>query len=294
MHTNTRLAFLPVALLAQAAFGQGQQVDFSTVEIKTHEVAGSIHYLEGQGGNVGLSVGDDGVIMIDDQFAPLSEKLTAAIRKLSEKPIRFLINTHVHGDHVGGNENFGKMGIAIVAHDNVRGRLTKGVNNQPPPPAVAWPIVTYADSVVFHLNGDTVTVKKVANSHTDGDSVIHFANANVIHAGDVFRTTGYPGVDANNGGTVKGTIEALQTIIEMAGPDTKIIPGHGTVSTRQDVIEFRNMVVELEKRISGLIRQGMTEEQVIAAKPTADLDERWGSPERFLPGFYQALKKETT
>ncbi len=193
--TQSKLALcsVPVALFAAgAAFAQGQQQDFSAVQIKTHQVAGNVYYLEGQGGNVGLLVGDDGVLMIDDQFAPLSEKLLAAIRALSDKPIRMLVNTHVHGDHTGGNENFGKLGIDIVAHDNVRVRLARGVNGAAPSPAVALPVVTYGDTMSLHLNGETVTIAKLPPSHTDGDSYIHFAKADVIHAGDVFRTVGYP------------------------------------------------------------------------------------------------------
>jgi glyoxylase-like metal-dependent hydrolase (beta-lactamase superfamily II) len=281
----------PLALLAQGVFAQGQQ-DFSAVEIKVHQVAANIYYLEGSGGNVGVSIGDDGVVMIDDQFAPLTEKLVAAIRTLSQGPIRFVINTHIHGDHTGGNENLGKMGIPIVAHDNVAVRLAQGVNGGAPAPAAARPAVTFAESVTLHLNGDTVRVIKVPPAHTDGDSIIHFVNANVIHMGDVFRTTGYPGVDANNGGTVKGTVEALQIAIDLAGPDTKILPGHGTLTDRAALVEFRDMVAEVQKRLTDLIRQGMTLEQVVAAQPTADLDARWGSFERFLPGFYNALKQE--
>ncbi len=295
MHTQTKLALctVPFALLAVgAACAQGQQPDFSAVQIKTHQVGGNVYYLEGQGGNVGLLVGDDGVLMIDDQFAPLSEKLLAAIRALSDKPIRMLINTHVHGDHTGGNENFGKLGIDIVAHDNVRMRLARGVNNGPPAPAAALPVVTFGDSMSMHLNGETVTVGKLPPSHTDGDVYIHFANADVIHTGDSFRTVGYPGVDFNNGGSVKGTIEALQALVDMAGPSTKILPGHGVVVTRAEVAAFRDLTVELQKRFTDLVRQGMTLEQVVAAKPTADLDAKYGSSERLIPAFYNAVKAE--
>ncbi len=304
MQTQSKLAlcFVPVALCAAGgALAQGQQQDFSAVQIKTHQVAGNIYYLEGQGGNVGLLVGDDGVLMIDDQFAPLSEKLLAAIRALSDKPIRMLINTHVHGDHTGGNENFGKMGIDIVAHDNVRGRLARGVNNAPPAPAAALPVVTFGDRMKLHLNGETVTIGKLPPAHTDGDSFIHFAKADVIHTGDVFRTTGYPGVDGNNGGTVKGTIETLQELVDMAGPNTKIIPGHGVVSTRADVAAFRTNTIEAQRRITELIKQGMTVEQVVAANPTADLATKFvtsgpapdaAATQRFLTAFYNALKSE--
>jgi glyoxylase-like metal-dependent hydrolase (beta-lactamase superfamily II) len=286
------LCSLSALLAAPAAWAQGGQQDFSQVQIKVHAVAGSVHYLEGAGGNVGLLVGDDGVLMIDDQFAPLSEKLVAAIRTLSNKDIRMLINTHIHGDHTGGNENFGKMGIDIVAHDNVRVRLARGVNNGPPSPAVALPVVTYGDEMTLHLNGETVKIGKLPPAHTDGDSYIHFINADVIHAGDVFRTVGYPGVDFNNGGSVKGTIEALQALVDMAGPSTKILPGHGVVATREDVAAFRDLAADLQKRFTDLIRQGMTLEQVVAAKPTADLDEKYGSSERLIPAFYNAVKAE--
>jgi glyoxylase-like metal-dependent hydrolase (beta-lactamase superfamily II) len=307
-HSQQRLALwaLPTAMLgAPVVLAQGQQ-DFSKVEIKVHQVATNLHYLEGQGGNVGVLVGDDGVLMIDDQFAPLSEKLTAAIRTLSQKPIRMLINTHVHGDHTGGNENFAKMGVDIVAHDNVRVRLARSVANPPPPPAaalaaVALPVVTYGDTMKLHLNGETVIIGKLPPAHTDGDSYIRFVNADVLHVGDVFRTVGYPGVDGNNGGTVKGTLDALQAIVDMAGPNTKIIPGHGVVSTREDVAAFRANTIEAQRRFTDLIKQGMTLEQVVAANPTADLATKFAtsSPppdematQRFLTAFYNAVKSE--
>jgi glyoxylase-like metal-dependent hydrolase (beta-lactamase superfamily II) len=290
--SKLKLCSIPLALfVAGSAFAQAQQ-DFSAVQIKTHRVSDNVYYLEGQGGNVGLLVGDDGVLMIDDQFAPLSEKLLAAIRALSDKPIRLLVNTHIHGDHTGGNENFGKLGIDIVAHDNVRLRLARGVNNAPPAPAVALPVVTYADSMSLHMNGETVTIGKLPPSHTDGDSYIHFAKADVIHTGDSFRTVVYPGVDFNNGGSVKGTIAALQKLVDMSGPNTKILPGHGVVVTRAEVAAFRDLTVELEKRFTDLIRQGMTLEQVVAAKPAADLEAKYGSSERLIPAFYNAVKAE--
>jgi glyoxylase-like metal-dependent hydrolase (beta-lactamase superfamily II) len=293
-HSQFKLAVwsLPVTVFAAGAVSAQGQQDFSAVEIKTHTVAGNVRYLEGAGGNVGLLVGDDGVLMIDDQFAPLSDKLMAAIRALSDKPIRMLVNTHIHGDHTGGNENFGKLGIDIVAHDNVRVRLARGVNGGAPSPAVALPVVTFGDTMSLHLNGERVTVGKLPPAHTDGDAYIRFANADVIHAGDVFRTIGYPGVDFNNGGSVKGTIEALQALVDLSGPNTKILPGHGVVSTREDVAAFRDLAIELQKRFTDLIRQGMTLEQVVAANPTADLDEKYGSSERLIPAFYNAVKAE--
>jgi cyclase len=294
--SNRRLTLallsLPFTLgLARGVAAQGQP-DFSAVQIKVHPVAGNFYYLEGQGGNVGVLVGDDGVLMIDDQFAPLTEKLVAAVRTISNKPIKLLVNTHVHGDHTGGNANVGGMGIKIIAHDNVRTRLAKGVNGGEPSPPVALPVVTFGDTLSVHMDGEDIMVGKLPPAHTDGDSYIRFPKADVIHVGDVFRTTGYGLVDFGNGGSVKGTIAALQAIIDMAGPNTKILPGHGVVSTRDDVAAFRDMTVELQRRISDLIRQGMTLEQVIAAKPTADLDAKYGSPDRILPGFYNAIKAE--
>lgn len=287
MNKKAHLALLGITwLLGSAAYSQQ---DFSNVEVTVNEVGGGVYYLAGAGGNVGILVGGEGVFMVDDQFAPLSDKLVAAIRTVSDAPIRFLVNTHIHGDHNGGNENFAAMGVPIMAHYNVRARM---VNTDMPRPPEGRPILTYGDRVTVSLNGQDIEIVKVPPAHTDGDSIVHFTGADVIHAGDVFRTTGYPGVDAGNGGTVSGTIEALDMIIDMAGPETRIIPGHGDVSTRDDVVEFRDMVVEVRRRLSDLIDQGMTLEQVIAADATADLDERWGSFERFLPGFYQALSNE--
>jgi glyoxylase-like metal-dependent hydrolase (beta-lactamase superfamily II) len=297
------LCSLPIALLAVGS-ALAQQ-DFSVIQIRTNQVAGNLYYLDGQGGNaggnVGVLVGDDGVFVIDDQFAPLSEKLLTAIKALSNKPIRMLVNTHVHGDHTGGNENFGKLGLDIVAHDNVRVRLAKGVNGAAPAPSVALPVVTYGDKMTMHLNGETITIGKLPPAHTDGDSFIHFAKADVIHTGDVFRTTGYPGVDGNNGGTVKGTIDALQALVDMAGPNTKILPGHGVISTRDDVARFRANTIEAQRRMTDLIKQGMTVEQVIAANPTADLAPKFvttgpqpdaAATQRFLTAFYNAIKSE--
>jgi len=274
-------------LLSQAGLAQGQ--DFSTVEIKVHRVQGNIYYLEGSGGNIGVLAGDDGVVMVDDQFAPLTDKIIAAIGTISDEPIQLIVNTHIHGDHNGGNENFAEMGVAIVAHDNVRTRI---IETDPPRPDSARPVITYRDRVSFYVNGETINVIKVPAAHTDGDSIVHFVDSNVIHAGDVFRTTGYPGVDAANGGSVNGTVSALDAIVRLSDFNTKIVPGHGVVATREDVIEFREMVIEVRERILKLLDQNMTVDQIVAAAPTADLDARWGSFERFLPGFVQALAAE--
>ena len=272
------------ASIGTASFAQTQ--DWDSIQITPHEVAAGLYYLEGSGGNIGLLIGDDGIIMIDDQFAPLSDKILAAIRGISDKPIRFLINTHVHGDHTGGNANFGGMGIPIVASDNVYLRLSQGGAA-----AAALPVLTFSGPVALHLNGQDISVLPAPPAHTDGDSYIYFKGSDVIHAGDVFRTIAYPRVDTENGGTFEGTLRALQMLIDLAGPNTKIIPGHGVVSTRDDVIAFRDMAIEVRDRVSRLKREGKSLEQIVAAKPTADLDAKWsfGPPDLLLPVLYAEL-----
>ena len=275
----TWMLLLPLS--SQPASAQGP--DFSNVEVTAHPVAGGVYYLEGADGNIGLSVGEDGVVMIDDQFAPLTDKIVAAIRELSNGEIRFLINTHVHGDHTGGNENLGRMGVLILARDEVRVRLADAQASE------ALPVLTYSESITIHLNGDEVHAFPVPPAHTDGDSYILFRDADVLHLGDVFRTTGFPYIDLANGGTLDGTIAALGVAIGMAGPNTKIIPGHGAVSTRNDVIEFRDMILDVKGRVAELVDKGMSFDEVAAEQPTADYDEKWGDPERFLRGVYAGV-----
>jgi cyclase len=262
------------------------QQDFSSVEIIPHHVAGSVYYLEGRGGNIGLSIGDDGVVMIDDQFAPLTDKILAAIGSLSDQEIKFLINTHVHGDHTGGNENLGKMGVLILARDEVRVRLSAQS------PEEALPVLTYSDAITIHLNGEEVYAFPVPPAHTDGDTFIHFRDSDVIHSGDVFRTTAFPVIDTNNGGTLVGTIAALGRLVGEAGPDTKILPGHGVVSTRMDVIGFRDMVMDITDQVAEMVEQGMSYDQVAEANPTLSYNERYGDPERFLRAVFSELGGE--
>lgn len=277
------LGLLAALLVVIAMNAQRGDVDWDAVEIATHHVRGTVHYVTGQGGNIGLSIGEDGVIMIDDQFAPLTDRIVAAIREISNGDIRFLINTHVHGDHTGGNENLGRMGILILAQDRVRVRLAKSL------PEVALPTLTYSEDITVHLNGEEVHVFPVPASHTDGDSVIYFKDSDVMMVGDVFRTVAFPVIDRNNGGTLTGTVETLGIIAGGAGVATQIVPGHGIVSTREDVIEFRDMVIDVADRVSDLVDQGMTYEQVTAANPTAMYEAKWGSPERFLTAVYEEL-----
>jgi cyclase len=278
MRSALRLVVATLALtsfsLPSATSGQGR--DMSQVQIIPHQVTQGVYYLEGQGGNIGLSIGEDGVVMIDDQFAPLTDRIVAAIRQLNQGEIRFVINTHVHGDHTGGNENLGRMGILILARDAVRVRLEATA------PALALPVLTFSESISIHLNGEEVRTIPLPPAHTDGDSYIHFVNADVLHTGDVFRTTGYPYMDLANGGSLDGLIEALGIAIGLAGPNTKILPGHGRVVGRAEVIAHRDMVLDVKARVAALVAQGMNIDQILAARPTAQYDQGMDSPERFL------------
>jgi len=248
--------------------------DLDDVEISVHPVSGNVSYLEGSGGNIGLFVGEDGVFLIDDQYAPLTERIVAAIRTVSDEPIRFLINTHMHPDHVGGNENFGKMGTLIFGHDNVRSQMAIAGYEQEPP------LITYSKDMSFHINGERVHVFKTPDAHTNGDSYIHFEGSNVVHTGDVYRTTSYPYIDTANGGSFLGTIRAYDLLINMSDADTKIIPGHGVISNVADVRTFRDMLLVIRDRIGAAIDEGMTLEQAQGAGLTAEYDERWDSGRR--------------
>tara|TARA_B100000929_G_scaffold214399_2_gene171315 strand:- start:2471 stop:3268 length:798 start_codon:yes stop_codon:yes gene_type:complete len=259
------------------------QRDLSGVDIVANHVAGSFYYLQGAGGNIGLSIGEDGVVMIDDQFAPLTDKILEAIRELNDGEIRFVINTHVHPDHTGGNENLGNMGILILARDEVRVRLSASQ------PKEALPVLTYSDAITIHLNGEEVYAFPVAPAHTDGDTFIHFRNSDVIHAGDVFRTTAFPVIDTNNGGTLDGTLEALGTLVGKSGPDTKIVPGHGEVSSRTEVMGFRDMILDVKSKVAPMVERGLNYEEVAAANPTSAYNARYGDPERFLRAVYSEL-----
>lgn len=284
-HLCLQSLLLPLITITFSTSAFAQQ-DFTNVEIIPRHVAGSVYYLEGRGGNIGLSIGEDGIVMIDDQYAPLTDKIVAAIRGLSEGEIRFLINTHAHGDHTGGNENLGNMGVLILARDEVRVRLAQQA------PEIALPVLTYSDAVTIHLNGEEVHAFSVPPAHTDGDTFIHFKDSDVVHTGDVFRTTAFPVIDTNNGGTLKGTLEALGRLIGVVGPNTKILPGHGVVSSRDDVIGFRDMVLDVSGQVAGLLEMNMSYEQVAAADPSAAYNAQYGDPDRFLRALFIELGGE--
>jgi len=274
---------LTVLFLVFVAATATAQVKADEVEIKTYEVvAGKIYMLEGQGGNLGVSIGEDGVFLIDDQYAPLTEKIVAAIAKLSDKPIRFVLNTHWHGDHTGGNENLGKAGTLIVAHDNVRVRMSSeqfiaAFNSKTPPsPKDALPVVTFNDAVTFHFNGDEIHAFHVAPAHTDGDSIVHFRKADVLHMGDVFFNTIYPFIDTGAGGSIDGMIAAVERTLPLIDEKAKLIPGHGPVGDKASLTAYLEMLRGVRDAIAPLVAAGKSVEEVVAAKPTAPFDEKWG------------------
>ena len=252
------------------------------VQIKATQVAEGIHMLMGKGGNIGVLVGPDGTFVIDDQFAPLSKKIQTAIKDLGGDDPRFLINTHFHGDHTGGNENFGRLGTTIVSHDNVRERLKNGSfiqafgMNSAPAPDKALPVITFSEEMHFHINGETVKAIHAAQAHTDGDSFIHFENANVIHAGDLFFNGFYPFMDAANGGSLKGLIKAADQILALSNDKTKIIPGHGPLADKAQLKAYRDMLATAYDRLIQLKNEGVSAEDAVVQGPLDDLDEQWG------------------
>ncbi|MCW8933547.1 MAG: MBL fold metallo-hydrolase [Gammaproteobacteria bacterium] len=274
---------------------------FQKVEIESIDLGNGIYMLMGKGGNIGISVGDDGVFMIDDQFAPLTPKIKSAIKKLSDKPIRFMINTHWHYDHTGGNENLGNDGVVIVAHNNVRERMSKdgfieAFNKKiPASPKLALPVITFNDTVNFHLNNLDINVIHQRNAHTDGDSIVLFKSANVIHMGDTFFNGLYPFIDGSSKGSVNGMIKATDYVLAISDDKTKIIPGHGPLGDRKSLKEFRSMLIIVRDRMQKLMDQGKTLDEIITLKPNADFDKAWGetflSPEMFLKVLYSAMPK---
>jgi glyoxylase-like metal-dependent hydrolase (beta-lactamase superfamily II) len=268
------------------------QSNLDKVTIQSTRLAEGVYMLEGAGGNIGASVGEDGVILIDDQFAPLTDKIVFAVRQVTDRPVRFVINTHWHGDHTGGNENFANRGAWIVAHDNVRTRMSSEQFNRiwkqaiPASPRGALPVVTFSDNMNFHVNGQDIHVFHVEKAHTDGDAIVHFENRNVIHMGDCFWNGYYPLIDVGAGGSVRGMIRAASAGLLLADGTTKIIPGHGAVGNREDLRAFRDMLIEVEKRIQALVIEGKTADEIARARPLADLDPKWGSgfmkPDMFL------------
>jgi len=295
-----RVMLAMVAILAAAAYSQAQgQPDFSKVEIKTTKLANNFYTLDGQGGTIGVLTGPDGIFMVDTQFAPLSGKISAAIKQISNQPIRFIVNTHVHPDHTGGNENFQKMGAVLISRNELRDRLAHPVpaaNGAPgtPAPEAALPLITYEGQLTFHMDGEDVRLIPIPRAHTDGDTLVYFPKSDVIMTGDFYRSIQYPNMDRANGGSLNGLLDGLGRLIGMAGPNTKIVPGHGPVVSRADVIAHRDMVLAIRDKVSQLVSQGKTQDEVLAAHPTADYDAKVPNSkettERFVTQLYAELK----
>jgi glyoxylase-like metal-dependent hydrolase (beta-lactamase superfamily II) len=287
------IAIAALLLAASAAHAQPTPpapppVDWDKIEIKTTDLGHNTYRLEGQGGNITIAVGTDGIIMVDGQFAPLSDKIKAAIRAISPLPIKYLINTHFHGDHTGGNDNFAKDGTIVVAHDNVRVRLAAGTVagltglKAPPRPAEALPKQTYTGgSFTLEVGGRKAQLSYIANAHTDGDTWIYFADANVLCTGDtVNNLKRYQNIDFANGGDVRGMIRAADTYLKFVNDDTKVVVGHGPLANKKDIEEFREMLITSRDRIQKLFEEGKTEAEVLALDPLADLNAKWapGNP----------------
>ena len=291
--------FLSLTLFVSATIADDS---FDSVEIQTIKAADGIYMLTGKGGNIGLSTGTDGVFLIDDQFAPLTDKILAAITQVSDKPVKFVLNTHWHPDHTGGNENLGSSGTVIIAHDNVRKRLSVDnfielFNMQSPAMATAGlPVITFGDAVTFHLNGEEILVLHVVSAHTDGDAIVHFKQANVIHAGDTYFSGMYPFIDGNSGGSNDGYIKAVDQVLALADDKTVIIPGHGPISHKQELTAWRDMLKTIIDRIRAMVRENASLEQVQAGTPTRAFDEKYGggffNNETFVKMLYQNMTQD--
>ncbi len=302
---SQHICFLFLLILAQSSFlTAADEGDEPEIKITTIRVEEGIYMLVGQGGNIGVCVGKDGVFIIDDQYAPLTDKILAAIAEINDGPIRFIFNTHWHHDHVGGNENLSQAGAVIVAHHNVRKRMSVDnfyeIINQSIPafPEIALPVVTFSDDVVFHFNDMEIKAVHLPNSHTDGDAVVYFKSANVVHTGDLyFNVSGHPFIDTKTGGTIDGFINAVHQILAEIDDDTKIIPGHGSLSNKAELAAFVNRVEIIRDRVKALIAEGKNLEEIIAANPTGDFDTpeylNWFiTPKKFLTILWDDLGKE--
>lgn len=287
-------AFALMAFTAAPASAQ----NMDDVQIRTERLTDGVYVLFGQGGNIGVSVGDDGVFVIDDQFAPLTDKILAAIRAISSEPVRFVFNTHWHGDHTGGNENMGEAGALIVAHTNVRERMSveqvlervgRPVSTTPASPEGALPVVTFTEDVSFHINGDELHAFHVSNAHTDGDAIVHFVGANVVHMGDTFFRGRFPFIDTASGGSIDGLIAAVGDALAVMDADTRIIPGHGEVAGRADLQEYADALKGMRGAVSAAMARGMTRQQLLEARPIRQWAEAWGQNRDAENSFAETL-----
>lgn len=288
-------------LLAAATFvfvpsASAQGMD--DVEIQTQPVADGVYMLIGQGGNIGVSVGEDGVFLIDDQFAPLTDKILAAIAAITPESVRFVFNTHWHGDHTGGNENLGQAGALIVAHENVRERMSadqvlerigRPVSTTAASPEGALPVVTFTEDVSFHINGDELRAFHVSNAHTDGDAIVHFVRANVVHMGDTFFRDRFPFIDTATGGSIDGVIAAAGEALAVMDADTQVIPGHGALSTREDLRTYRDALKTMRDAVASLMEDGMSLERIQAARPIRTQAQAWGQDQAAEESFVATI-----
>jgi cyclase len=295
---------LAVAVVGFAAGANAQQAaqpptppqrDFSKTEIKTTDLGHGTYMLEGEGGNITVAVGGDGVIMVDGEFAPLHDKIKAAIEKVTDQPIKYLVNTHFHGDHTGGNALFHKDGATIVANVNVRNRLAAGTTNgltgakTPPAETDALPTETYNDRTTLKVKGRTAALGHPKNAHTDGDTYVLFRDANVLATGDIFTNGRYPNIDFANGGNIKGMIAGADTYLKLVNADTKIVPGHGPLASKADLVAYLEMLTTARDRMAKLVKQDKNESDVIAAKPFADLDAKWALSDQASTNFIRVV-----
>ena len=288
MNAQPRI-LLAFALAICAAPGALAQPDFSKVEIATTRLNETTYVMTGAGGNLALSIGEDAVFLIDDQYAPLTDRISAAIAKITPKPVRFVINTHWHSDHVGGNESLGKAGAIVFAHENVRGRMNSEQfiefmrSTVPASPPGALPVVTFSRSLTFHLNAEEIRVIHMPRAHTDGDAIVHFTKGDIVHMGDIYWNGMYPFIDTSSGGTVDGVIAACDQVLQMATGRTKIIAGHGpAVAGAAELKAYRDMLATVSGRIRAMIDAGRKLEDITASNVTAEFDEKWGKG--FIPG----------
>ncbi len=294
---DKRLALL-VVLLGLAA-GAAAQQDFSEVVVKATPIRDGLYLVTGRGGNIVASTGADGTFLVDDQYAPLTKRIQAALDEITDQPVRFVINTHWHGDHVGGNENFAEAGAVIVAHENVRRRMSSDQfmaafnRTVPASPAKALPVVTFTQGVSLHLNGEDVRIIHVANAHTDGDALVHFERANVLHMGDVYFNGLYPFIDLDSGGGIHGMVAAVERGLALADDETVVVPGHGPLSNRAELAAYGAMLAGFRDRIAALKAAGQSLDEVVATQPTIEFDERLGggfiAPARLVGFIYKSL-----
>jgi cyclase len=296
------IAVTTTILLAGAAMAQQQPpatlpppMDFSNVEIKTTDLGDNVYMLEGQGGNITVAVAKDGIIMVDGEYAPLHDKIKAAIATVSNQPIKYLINTHFHGDHTGGNAPFAKDGVTVVAEINVKNRLAAGTTEGltgakvPPAPADALPSKTYTGAYHIWLNGRVADLKHIANAHTDGDTYVWFKTANVLSTGDTFTNGRYPNIDFANGGNIKGMIAGTDAYMKLTNARTRIVPGHGSLGDKAALTEYRTMLITARDRMAKLVKEGKSEDDVVALKPFADLDAKWAATELASKNFIRVV-----